>query len=196
MALLRRILGNKDPQFFLLVIILFGLIAGTWGSYRRALELNQITPHIFFTLLLEAVGTVSALLLIWTAVIQGRKDRLQALEQARADRQLQREESVIERRKERLREQLTFYTPLVGRVLRQDFKVDWKNQIIQDIITELNIITGYELYAENPLKQLFREYFDGKVKTADEFSEFGKKMRRILLEDFDILREEYLSLME
>jgi hypothetical protein len=102
MASLRRILGKRDPEYFLLIILLFGAIGATIGSYFRAIELKQLAPQIFFTLILEAIGTSAALLLIWTAVIQGRKDRLQALEQARADRRLEREENTKERRKERL----------------------------------------------------------------------------------------------
>ena len=164
--------GNKEPVFVLLILLLFGLIGGTIGSFYIARQMQDITPSIYFLILLEAVGTLTTLLFIWTTVKEGR----------------------IERKKERLRQQLQFYSPLVGRIHREDYQINWKNTLIDEIMAQNQVNTNYELFAENELANLLREFFKGKVRTADEYTEFGDSFKSIVLLDFEKLRAEYLSI--
>lgn len=192
MEWIKRTFGNNDPEYILLIFLLFGFIGGTAGSYIMARQMQEVTPLVHFTILLEAVGTIATLLFIWATVIGSRKERLIIIEQARADRQEERRE----RKKERLRQQLQFYAPLVGRIRREDYKIDWKNALIDEIMEQNEVNTNYELYAENDLTKLLREYFGGQVRFADDYSEFGNEFESIVLSDFEKLREDYLSLMK
>jgi hypothetical protein len=191
---------NNEPvhrfswQFILLFILLVASVGITAGSYIYILSSNELTYSLHFLVFLEAVSTASALLLIWTTINEGRIDRQAMLNEARADRALQQDESAKERRKERLREQLKFYSPIVGRVRRKDYETENKPGLISEILDSHN--GTYELYTEPKTKRLLREYYSGEIKTFDEFSKYGEDLRTVVLVEFSLLREEYLSLVK
>ena len=184
-----------DWQFILLVILLVASIGVTAGSYIYVLRSNELTNSLHFLVFLEAVSTASALLLIWTTVNEGRVDRESLRNEARADRALQRDEYAKERRKERLREQLKFYSPIVGRVRRKDYERSPYLVLFREILGP-PVNGTYELYTEPRTKRLLRRYYLEEIEGSDELLKYGEEFKTIVLEEFSELREEYLSLVK
>ena len=106
--------------------------------------------------------------------------------------------SRIERRKDRIREQLDFYSCLMGEIKMTEITIkrsDW----IKDIIKKHNVEEFYDLMAQPELKILLNEYYAewrGKpcqpgTQNAIEWESFSERFIQAIQNDFKELHDDY-----
>jgi len=191
---MKKVFFKDSPRQLLFWSLAF-LIGAIVGSYVWLAGKQTISPDIHFLVMLQGVSTTTTLLFIWSTINQMRHDREVTRDEAGRLREFQIQENKKERNKERLREQLLFYTPIVG-LMRQ------RKYIKDNLFDELDVLLEdinhkYELYAEPNTKRILRKYYieDPSGREIDAESSFLKQFRVIVLEEFGTLRDEYLSLM-
>jgi len=184
---------RSDWQYVLLLILLFGFIGAIGASYLKAIQFQGLTPQLHFMILLQGISTITTLLFIWATVHEGRNTRQDFLLESRRGREAQRDEYAKERVKERLREQLEFYSPLAGLVRNENYDLSFSDYDIDGDIENANL--DYELHAEPGTKKKLREYYIDPPIERDARSKFLSEFRTIVLEEFADLRDAYLSLM-
>lgn len=93
--------------------------------------------------------------------------------------------AALDRRKERLKEQLEFYLPYINQI-----KAHSKNytnfELYDKTFDKKNLQTNYFLYAEKDTQELLSQYFSGEVN-SEVFDEIVPNMER----DFKNLKKEY-----
>ena len=93
---------------------------------------------------------------------------------------------------DKLKDQLKFYSPLVSRVERADFKKDrtgYPKGIITEIIRQENVEKTYKIMAESDLKELLDQIIGGNLKGWNTWKDIHVAFERIVLADFKKLQE-------
>ena len=107
-------------------------------------------------------------------------------------------DSKAEFKLDKLKDQLQFYSPLVSRVERADFKKDrtgYPKGIITEIIRQENVEKTYKIMAESELKELLDQIIGGNLKGWNTWKDIHVAFERIVLADFKKLQEKYDSLL-
>lgn len=171
---------------FSLLIIVRSIIIGRYTLTEYLVEYGDS-----FSALLTAI----TILLLFLQMSQSDKDRQQTLEELEKDRKLTIQVQQKEMKLARIKEQLEFYSPLVGRCLRFDYDstppTEWLNEVTQ----QCNTLALYQLYAEPETKEILRQYFSGEHRGSDKWYEFRESIRQAILRDYNMLTMEYNKLL-
>lgn len=169
----------------LYVIILFWL-SGFAIYYTMHSQQNLAFTDFVNNLTTYTLGLVTVFFAI-IGVINYQKD-------AKARLNLSR----IDRRKDRLREQLNFYSYLMGEIKVTEITIkrsDW----VKDVIKRHNIEELYDLMAQTEFKHILDEYYENWIgkpcqpgtQNAIDWESFSDRFIQAIKDDFTELHDDY-----
>jgi len=99
---------------------------------------------------------------------------------------------------DRLKDQLKFYSPLVSRVERADYRAKRRSDpkgCLMEIILQENIEKHYKIMAEPELQKLLNQIIRGNLTGWNTWLDVQDEFLRLVTADFKNLQEKYDSLL-